>query len=84
MSRRDLIAHGGKKLLTLFPSFAKVIKRVYPDRNWSSSSFLCDQETSQWRDLAYQRTFLESVGEELGIKQVDPSRLLFQSPKRIV
>ena len=68
-SSKEFIRLGGSSILKKYPSLHQTLESVYPEYEWLPWKF---EKSSKniWDDIGTQKKFMESLGIEIGIKEM--------------
>jgi len=81
VSRKRVTELGGQGLFQHYPSLEAALTTVYPEYRWDSARFLTPgklRKNGFWADVNNQRQFLDTIGRELGVTQVQRAPVAWQ------
>lgn len=71
ISKEQILQHGGEKLLRTFDdSKIKLLTSIYKEVPWEISKF-DNTAKNFWTNISNQRSFLDSIGKQLGVQQME-------------
>jgi len=76
ISRKDLVAKGGRKLFTEYKSLEQALRTIYPSFAWRALKFAAGKTKVRkgfWDDVSNQREFFDDLGEQLNLSEVNIS-----------
>jgi len=73
VSRKTVVAMGGRSLFSYYNSLETALATIYPDYSWDRARFSAESgraKNGATTSIDVQRKILERVGQKLGVKQV--------------
>jgi hypothetical protein len=69
-SRKPVLFKGRALLQLVEWDMVALVSKLYPDHNWAAWKF-SKVPPLYWKDIANQRKYFDTLGQELGIKTLD-------------